>query len=131
MATLAIDNAALIGHVFANPIDLFAKHDVLDLTGLKFHAGATATYHKASHHLTVHSGHVTDTFTLLSPHGTLFAVANDGHGGSKVTLKQLPPVTSLPTASVAPSVASHDLVVEHSGTNGPDSNHFSDLLFKV
>jgi hypothetical protein len=37
-----------------------------------------ATYHNARHHLTVHSG-MTDTLTLLSPHGTHFAVANDGH----------------------------------------------------
>jgi autotransporter-associated beta strand protein len=86
-ATLKIENAALSGHVFAtNNIDFFAKHDVLDLTGLHFHAGATATYHKASHHLTVHSGRVTDTLTLLAPHGTHFATASDHHGGTDVFL---------------------------------------------
>jgi autotransporter-associated beta strand protein len=85
--TLQIDNAALSGHVFAtNAIDNFGKHDFLDLTGLHFHAGATATYHKASHHLTVHSGHVTDTLTLLSPHGTHFAAASDHHGGTDAFL---------------------------------------------
>jgi autotransporter-associated beta strand protein len=85
--TLDIDNAALSGHVFAsNPIDNFGKHDYLDLTGLHFHAGATATYHKASHHLTVHSGTVADTLTLLSPHGTHFATASDHHGGTDVFL---------------------------------------------
>ena len=86
-ATLEIDNAALSAHVFAtNPIDLFGKHDVLDVTGLHFRTGATATYHKASHHLTVHSGHVTDTLTLLSPHGTHFHAASDHHGGTDVFL---------------------------------------------
>ena len=34
----------------------------------------------------MHSGHVTDTLTLLSPTGTHFIAANDGHGGTKVTL---------------------------------------------
>ena len=69
---------ALSGHVFGK--------------GLKLHAVAMATYHKASQHLTVHSGSVTDTLTLISPHGMSFAIANDGHGGSKVTLH--PPATS-------------------------------------
>ena len=85
-AKLEIENAALAAHVFGNAIDAFARHDILDLAGLKFHAGATATYHKANHHLTVHSGTVTDTLTLLSPHGHLFGTANDGHGGTDVLL---------------------------------------------
>jgi hypothetical protein len=103
-AKLTIDNTALSGHVFTNPIDFFGKYDVLDLTGLHFHTGATATYHKATHHLTVHSGGKTDTLTLLSSHGTGFAVANDGHGGTKATLD--PPA---PTAHAVASLAIHDL----------------------
>src|SRR5262249_26344620 len=43
-AILEIDNAALPTHHFVNPIDNFAKHDFLDLSGLHFRAGATATY---------------------------------------------------------------------------------------
>jgi autotransporter-associated beta strand protein len=85
-ATLAIENAALSGHAFANPVRAFGKHDILDLTGLKFHSGATATYHKATHLLTIHSGNVTDTLTLLSPLKTHFTVTKDGHGGSDVML---------------------------------------------
>ena len=85
-ATLKIENSALSAHHFTNPIDMFAEHDVLDLTGLHFHAGATAIYHKASHHLTVHSGHVTDTLTLLAPQSTHFAAASDHHGGTDVFL---------------------------------------------
>jgi autotransporter-associated beta strand protein len=85
-ATLEIANAALSSNVFGNSIDTFGPHDVLDLSGLHFHAGATATYHKAAHHLTVESGGVTDTLALLSPHGTHFTTANDGHGGTDVFL---------------------------------------------
>jgi hypothetical protein len=91
-ATLKIANAGLFGNNFGNPIDFFAKNDVLDLSGLKLRPGATAKYHAATDVLTVQSGHVTDTLTLLSPHGTHFAVANDGHGGTKVTLD--PPVAA-------------------------------------
>jgi autotransporter-associated beta strand protein len=85
-ATLKIENMALTAHHFDNAIDLFARHDFIDLAGLKFHAGASATYHKANHHLTVHSGTVTDTLTLVSPHGAHFIVAGDGHGGTDVLL---------------------------------------------
>ena len=85
-ALLRIANAALSAHQFGNPIDAFARHDVLDLTGLKFHHRASATYHGASHHLAVHSGGVTDTLTLNSPHGTHFEATNDGHGGTEVFL---------------------------------------------
>jgi autotransporter-associated beta strand protein len=121
-AALKIENAALSGHIFAsNDIVSFGKHDVLDLTGLKFHAGAKATYHKATHHLTVRSGHVTDTLKLLSPHGTHFAVSNDGHGGTKVTLD--PP---LHTAAVA-SLSAHDLGGESVVTDS--AGHSGDFLF--
>jgi autotransporter-associated beta strand protein len=85
-ATLAIENAALSAHHLANAIDNFGKHDFLDLTGLHFHTGAMATYHKATHRLTVDSGGVSDTLTLLSPHGTHFGVASDHHGGTDVFL---------------------------------------------
>ena len=85
-ARLKIDSTGLSGHVFANAIDGFGKHDVLDLSGLHFLAGATANYHEANHHLTVHSGHVIDTLTLNSPHGTHFDAVNDGHGGTAVFL---------------------------------------------
>jgi autotransporter-associated beta strand protein len=86
-AKLRIDNAALTAHVFStNNIDNFGKHDVLDLTGLHFHAGATAKYHPATEVLAVHSGHVTDKLTLVSPHGTHFEAASDHHGGTDVFL---------------------------------------------
>jgi autotransporter-associated beta strand protein len=86
LATLKIENAALSHHVFSNPIDKFGNNDVLDLSGLSFDPGATATYHAASHHLTVHSGNVTDTLTLLAPLGTHFEAISDGHGGTDLLL---------------------------------------------
>jgi autotransporter-associated beta strand protein len=113
-ATLEIDNAALVHHVFHNIIGSFGKHDILDLTGLHFHAGATATYRKAGHHLIVHSGHITDTLTLFSPHGTLFTVANDRHGGTRIVLHQPPH---------AASVAADSLLLEDS------AHHFGDYLW--
>jgi hypothetical protein len=104
---LDITNAALVGHVFDNEIDLFGKHDVLDLTGLRFHRGAAATYHRAGHHLKLHSGHVTDTLTLHAPHVFHFGVASDHHGGTDVTLQH-----SLGAGSAA-SLFSHGVSVEH------------------
>jgi autotransporter-associated beta strand protein len=85
-ATLKLENATFSSHHFSNPIDSFGKHDILDLTGLHFHPGATATYHKANHHLTIDSGGVTDTLRLFSPHGTHFEASSDGHGGTDVFL---------------------------------------------
>ena len=123
-ATLAIANSALSAHHFANPIDNFGKHDFLDLTGLHFHAGATATFHHE--HLKVRSGGVTDVFTLLSPHGTHFAVANDGHGGTKITLQHL-----LAGGTVA-SLFSHDASVEHWTADAiGNGDHMADYLFVV
>ena len=102
-ATLKVDNAALSGHAFTNPIDFFAKHDMLDLIGLKFHHGASAKYHKATGLLTVHSGHVTDTLTLEPSFlvGAHFRASNDRHGGTKVTV--------VTPATIQHAVASPDL----------------------
>jgi autotransporter-associated beta strand protein len=100
-ATLEIANAALSGNSFDNPIVNFGKHDILDLSGLHFHAaGAAAIYDSTTQHLVVHSGIVNDTLTLLSPKGLSFSVANDGHGGTKVTLDP-------PHAATVASEATH------------------------
>jgi autotransporter-associated beta strand protein len=124
-AKLKIENAALSGHVFGNEIDFFGKHDVLDLTGLHFHHGAKAIYQKATDLLTVHSGHVTDKLTLVSPHGTHFTAANDGHGGTKVTLDP-----RAITAHAVVSLSSHALIGEDWATQIDGSaNHTGDFLF--
>jgi autotransporter-associated beta strand protein len=100
-ATLKIEKAGFSGHAFDNLIDAFGTHDVIDLAGLTFHKGASATWHAASHHQTVKSASVTDTLTLHSPAGTHFDVAGDGHGGTKVTLD--PPITMM----IAHDLADH------------------------
>jgi hypothetical protein len=123
METLVIDNAALSGHVFTtNNIDLFGKHTVLDLSGLKFHKGASAKYHPATHILDVHSGGVTDVFTLVSPLGTHFVAAKDGQGGTKLTLD--------PPHHTVASLSPHDFADQHWATDTAGSaGHFSDFLF--
>jgi autotransporter-associated beta strand protein len=124
-ATLRIENAAVSGNVFGNQIEFFGKHDVLDLRGLHFHAaGAAAIYDSTTQHLVVHSGSVNDTLTLLSPKGLSFSVANDGHGGTKVTL-----APSAHTATIA-SLSSHDLGGQHAATDlAGSANHLGDFLF--
>jgi autotransporter-associated beta strand protein len=122
--TLMVENSALSGHVFGNNIDLFGKHTVLDLSGLKFHKGATAKYHPATDILDVHSGGVTDVFKLVSPLGTHFVAAKDGQGGTKVTLD--PPHH---TAALA-SLSTHDVAEQNWATDiAGSAGHLSDFLF--
>jgi hypothetical protein len=64
------EHAAFSSDVFGNLINAFGNQDILDLRGLHFHAGATATYHKVTHDLTVHGRSVIDTLTL-TPSSTL------------------------------------------------------------
>ena len=87
-ATLKIENRALSGHVFGNAIGFGFGKNIVDLTGLKFHAGASAKYHPGSQHLTIHSGNVIDTLTLdqFSPGEDHFHVSRDAHGGTKVAV---------------------------------------------
>jgi autotransporter-associated beta strand protein len=126
-ATLKIDNAALselFGHIFYGaPINSFGGHDILDLTGLHFHRGATATYNAGTDILFVNSGSLTYELALLSPHGTQFAVANDRHGGTRVTLDS-PPVT----ATVV-SLSTHDWGAHHPAADLASATHLGDFLF--
>jgi autotransporter-associated beta strand protein len=126
-AGLKIENTALSSHHFGNPIDFFgtfSKADILDLTGLKFRSGAAATYHKTTHHLSVHSGKVTDTLTLFDLSRTDFIVSNDGHGGTKVTLA--PPLAASSTASLTThAVVGQDWIAETAG----GAHHSGDFLF--
>jgi autotransporter-associated beta strand protein len=127
-ATLKIDNGALsdpFDHTFAFGINSLGKHDALDLTGLHFHHGATARYDTATDDLFVHSGSLTYELGLQSPHGTHFAVANDGHGGTKVTLD--PPGAA---AHASALFAGHDLgPCGWAGDHTASGAHMSDFLF--
>jgi autotransporter-associated beta strand protein len=119
LKVLKIENAALLGHHFTNTIDFFDTHDALDLSGLKFHPGAFATFHHQL--LKVHNGSgKTDAVKLIHAHGTLFSVASDGHGGTEVTLDP-PPV---------PATVAGDLDGQHSAADTIGSaNHLGDFLF--
>jgi autotransporter-associated beta strand protein len=121
-AKLEIANSAFLSFIgFPEVIDFFGKHDVLDLTGLKFHRGAHASYQNDV--LTVHSGSVTDNLVLNSPLGSHFVAAKDGHGGTKITLD--PPPAS---AHAVSSPAGHDLSGEWAGGLSASSHHMSDFL---
>jgi autotransporter-associated beta strand protein len=120
-ATLAIENAALSGHVFENEIDTFGKNDILDLSGLKFHKRATAKYHPGTDILDVHSGSITDVFKLVVPLGTHFVAAKDGQGGTKVTLD--------PPHHTVASLSTHDVAEQHWATDTAGrAGHLSDFL---
>ena len=84
--TLQIENAALSNHTFANTIDSFGRGDVIDLPGLAFAAGATATFNAGTHALTVTSNGVTDTLTLTNPNGTAFKAISDVVSGTEIVM---------------------------------------------
>jgi fibronectin-binding autotransporter adhesin len=113
--TLKVEKAAFITetignqihHLFVNQIDNFAAGDVIDLAGVRFVAHAKATYDSGDGSLTVKSGKVIDVFTLDSPQAFNFKAADDGHGGTKVTLV-LPHAKSVaPIAETAPPHGDH------------------------
>ena len=95
--TLKIENTALANHAFSNVIGLFSVVDKIDLAGLKFVTHAKAHYDTVTHLLTVKSGHVTDTLTLITPGNGTFKAKDDGHGGTKVVL--VPPACEAHRAS--------------------------------
>lgn len=72
--TLKIENAALAAepsvNSFGNAIQGFGVGDIIDLTGLTFAKGATASYNPHTDVLTVTSGGVADTMTLIHPGAT-------------------------------------------------------------
>jgi autotransporter-associated beta strand protein len=93
---LKIENAALSAHTFGNTINSFSGTDVIDLSGLAFVMGATATFSAGTHTLTVTSNGVTDTLTLTNPGGTVFNAISDGAFGTEILLSQtMPTVASI------------------------------------
>jgi autotransporter-associated beta strand protein len=107
LATLKIENSALSSHAFGNTVADFGVGDKIDLSGLKFVTHAKATLNGTT--LTVKSGHVTDTLTLVFPETGTFKAKDDGHGGTKVVLVPPPakPVANAATADKHHSDAHH------------------------
>ena len=91
--TLAIENAALSNHNFANSIVNFSAGELLDLSGLTFAQGATASYNQTTHVLSVTSNGVTDTLTLTTPGAGTFRSISDGHAGTEIELIVPPTIT--------------------------------------
>lgn len=102
--TLKIENAALANHSFGNVITAFDTGDAIDLAGLKFFKHAKVTYDGGSKVLTVHSGKVTDTLTLI-PAVLQFKAVDDGHGGTKIIAK---PAGAKEDALPAPHASNSD-----------------------
>jgi autotransporter-associated beta strand protein len=83
---LIIESAAQAsGTKFSNTVGAFAAGDVIDLSGLTFHAGATATI--VTNTLSVVSNGVTDTIGLASPGSNpgLVAIKDAGTGTEVIT----------------------------------------------
>ena len=91
--TLAIENAALSNHNFANSIVNFSAGELIDLSGLTFAQGAAASYNPTTHVLSVTSNGVTDTLTLTTPGAGTFKSISDGHGGTEIELIVPPTIT--------------------------------------
>jgi autotransporter-associated beta strand protein len=84
--TLRLENAALAGNAFDNTIKSFDVGDVIDLPGLAFAAGATATYDSSTASLMVASSGVSDTLKIVDPTEAIFVAEADGTGGTQVIL---------------------------------------------
>jgi hypothetical protein len=92
--TLAIENTALSNHNFGNTVVGFGLGDLIDLTGLAFVQGATASYDPTTHILSVTSNGVTDTLTVTNPPaGAGFKPISDGKVGTEVELVPVPTIT--------------------------------------
>jgi fibronectin-binding autotransporter adhesin len=87
--TLIVANKALVNHDLDNSLFNLGFGDVLDLPGLDFVRGKTKAIFDGTT-LTVRTGKVADTFTLINPDSGRYVVRSDGHGGTKVILTPLP-----------------------------------------
>lgn len=84
--TLKIENAALSNGNFDADIQFFGGSDKIDLSGLKFVAGANAHYDPMSGQLEIDSGNASVVLTLFEPASENFKVAKDAHGGTNITV---------------------------------------------
>jgi hypothetical protein len=107
-AALIIDAPAIpaSGKTFANTIVNFGNGDSLDLTGMNFVTGATATLSGGV--LTVSSNGQSAAFTLSNPAGSVFSVANDGAGHVSVNLLPLNGITNERQLDAAIALANND-----------------------
>ena len=100
-STVKISGAAVSGSTYVETLSGFAPKDMLDVEGLTYVAGATATV--ASSELKVSSGSVHEYFWLRGTTAADFAVISDGSDGSDVV-----GLAAGPVETVAQFVANTD-----------------------
>lgn len=89
--TLKIEQKLVSGpSTFASQIKGIALGDQIDLSGLSYTSGATATVSGSK--LTVSSGTATEIFTLADTSVTRFGITKDGSGGILLTAAALPSI---------------------------------------
>jgi autotransporter passenger strand-loop-strand repeat protein len=117
--TLQIDaaDAPAAGGTFANVISNFSgSHDYIDLRGLAFVSGASATVSGGV--LTLSDGGHTYKFDLagsIGSAGTLYPVTSDGHGGTLIDPQVAGFVQTM--AGFAPAAAASPTLVSSGGTS--------------
>ncbi|KJC60591.1 hypothetical protein UP10_11910 [Bradyrhizobium sp. LTSPM299] len=89
--TLKIEQKLVSGaSTFASQIDGIAPGDSIDLSGLSYASGATATVSGST--LTVSNGTASETFTLADTSVTHFGIAKDASGGILLTAAASPTI---------------------------------------
>ncbi|MEH2489876.1 hypothetical protein [Bradyrhizobium sp. AZCC 2230] len=88
--TLKIEQKLTSGSsTFASQVKGISLGDQIDLSGLSYTSGATATVSGSK--LTVSNGTASETFTLADTSVTRFGITKDGSGGILLTAAALPP----------------------------------------
>ncbi len=88
IGTLEIDQSVSGAMSFATPLVNIMGGDTIDLTGLGFATGSTATV--SGSQLTVSNGTASEIFMLTTPDTTTFWVSEDISGGTLVTAVAVP-----------------------------------------
>jgi hypothetical protein len=103
------------GATFANVLSSFAStKDRLDLAGIAFASGATAT--SGTGVLKLSEGGEVYRFKLAGAIGSSFSVVDDGHGGTLIKVAVAGMVQA--AASLAPSTAAATPTSSHGGAFG-------------
>ena len=111
-AILRIDGATMP----TNTIDDFASGDIIDLRGLAFVTGATASYNSNSDILTVTSNGVTEYLTLTDVQGNGVVAISDGATGTAGTEVEIQDVAPSVSSLAASSASSANFAAAHTVT---------------
>ena len=120
---LRIDATAVNASTFAEPLANVNNGDTLDLAGLAFTAGATATL--SGNTLMVTNGGTSESFTLQNAGTSGFAASIDAQGGTLITAYAAPVITGTVAGQTTTSEAP---VSPFSGVTVTDPNQGTDTL---